>query len=1550
MALIYYLCLCLPATLLVLVYYHLRSRGAAFVFTVTVRLLFSRYLKSFSVNRITILPITFDDLQITTNSSRNRPEISVSWKSLKLQIDFQRIRKKFDYYWNICQAAEAAAEAPIKESSLKKFICITIEDFSVSSPNLRFKDILNPSSTAFSFPVVSPEDIAGLDSVESWRASVKRRFLAVPVLFSKVLTTACLQSLFDLFLLQFDKFDVNFDLPTHESSIKVSAERCIFYTRGKNDIDSLSSDPPVRSTSVDGLGLLLAVDMTRGKLAITHGGVLAFDYAGHFYRFSIDAHVPSRHMTVSFRSIKTKCQKPGIDADSSLLDTEKESVVQRDCVDVRVQPFLEFYTRFQSAEDDAMELKLAKGLSATGRMRTISLFIEALRVNITDFRSSNSKNILVDEVFFGIRNFKVDGSTGERLGGSDWHGGIGIFTDLFDSREMSAFHERKRISVNFDKELTISASRIEWVTDKPPPISSPSQDHRVQSLSSTQGSGNVGNKRGSGGSRRRSSTSSSISDGIAEVAIYSLVSATKSMRVMNCGDYIDIETLKGTVKSVQLERLSAETLNWQLIAQAISESLPTSRFSHVKNSELEAHIENLLFSIAPEDIDSSSSSSSSSGSTRHHDTHLREIDRLVSFQFAGLTCRKESTANQISSKYFAHSDLLEVDASLLATSLQAEYNFKVDFVDDTEEHPIGTKGTGQKRDEGGFQTSFNMSRDSSVTSLSRCPDRVGAVYTFAPFELIAQSSGPSKMQIEAIKAENFSIDLMSSSALGALIDRSSSSSSNRGCREAFATGSDNTVFRSEFLRSSLDSIWKPVPGQASGSDILCDMGDTAVHPSAAGMLKLSLTNQMVRGTIDGVTGALNRIKAMKVKNILEETKPPRFFNGEMHTNSRGRLDRNKEKEKNKEELEPQIPSKAVLTVKCSHLRANLLIAAERTASIASPSGSSSPLPSSPHRPSPASDSPQRGSTATSDFGSKVPRSCVTHCEELTMCMEFHTFEYESSVLETKYSWDHGSAVMNDFSEKVFLSSTGFSYHTRRPPVNVPYAYSGSVDSAKTSSTPQPFDIESGARFGQNHEREGDGIGPEIPGVRYTTVEMVDLEIGMSPHMMLGVAVDSLQAQYDAYKSAKENRVLRKELSSPSLHRTTVTTDYSEGIGCERERERERSFIYNPATDTFEFEDLDSTEYEAPVDTFDYGNAGVKRGDQERAMEEQSKRVPSVLAISMGIYRFTLDTVHEDKYIPSFAVLECTNLKVKIDATKEESAVYDEIAALDFGPEDPPIILTPSASKFSNNGSTSTGKRGTGSDKKRGKKEKKAANAMKRNFLQYKHIGGIVTVSQDRMVMRFICQKEAYMDTTKWRMTGPIYMASAVVFDGAIRTFDEDITLADSSHLPSLLVGPRTTKSREPSMSPLQDFFNEPYDVTPTSHSPKGSPNSRHGHGHGLFCDINSTDGSYGSAMRPYSPRVRLVGKSDCTYVPALRRRSVCVATVLRSTAPTKIYWDATASAATLDMWLDDNTREYMDSFNSSLVRLTLYTVHCMYCKMHTKHTPNCTFYPFHVLW
>ena len=213
--------------------------------------------------------------------------------------------------------------------------------------------------------------------------------------------------------------------------------------------------------------------------------------------------------------------------------------------------------------------------------------------------------------------------------------------------------------------------------------------------------------------------------------------------------------------------------------------------------------------------------------------------------------------------------------------------------------------------------------------------------------------------------------------------------------------------------------------------------------------------------------------------------------------------------------------------------------------------------------------------------------------------------------------------------------------------------------------------------------------------------------------------------------------------------------------------------------------------------------------------------------------------------------------------------------------------------------------------------------MNRNCLQYKRSGGIVTVSQDRMVMRFVCQKEAYMDTTRWRMTGPIYMASAVTLDGAIPTEKEDVILADTAYLPCLLLNPVNHSEAYPRMASLHnDLFDTPEYASMSpglSLSPRReTSDSRNG-----FCyfDISSTDGSYGSALRPFdSPkRSHVASKLDTAGTRIPCRRTVCSAILVRSAAPVKIYWDAAASAATLDMWFEDSTKEFMDSFHVSLV-------------------------------
>jgi hypothetical protein len=132
----------------------------------------------------------------------------------------------------------------------------------------------------------------------------------------------------------------------------------------------------------------------------------------------------------------------------------------------------------------------------------------------------------------------IDEINEERLGGGDWRGGVGIFTDIYGQYQGGV--GGNRLSVNIDKEMMVSVARFEWL------------------VSASKGGDKIKEMEGS------------VEDRVQEVSVFESVTAMKTVRVVNKGDYIDLETLRGSVRSVHLERLTADTIDWNLIAQSIA--------------------------------------------------------------------------------------------------------------------------------------------------------------------------------------------------------------------------------------------------------------------------------------------------------------------------------------------------------------------------------------------------------------------------------------------------------------------------------------------------------------------------------------------------------------------------------------------------------------------------------------------------------------------------------------------------------------------------------------------------------------------------------------------------------------------------------------------------------------------------------------------------------------------------------------------------------------------------------------------------------------------
>jgi hypothetical protein len=124
-----------------------------------------------------------------------------------------------------------------------------------------------------------------------------------------------------------------------------------------------------------------------------------------------------------------------------------------------------------------------------------------------------------------------------------------------------------------------------------------------------------------------------------------------------------------------------------------------------------------------------------------------------------------------------------------------------------------------------------------------------------------------------------------------------------------------------------------------------------------------------------------------------------------------------------------------MLVRCSQLILNILIASG--SGEIEPEKMNSPLhmpPTPTSGVSPASDSPQNGSSRSSEREKSDGDDTLLN-DELSMDVEFTSFIYQNNPQETHLNWSTASGIVNENMEKIFLMSKGFSYshYERKPP-------------------------------------------------------------------------------------------------------------------------------------------------------------------------------------------------------------------------------------------------------------------------------------------------------------------------------------------------------------------------------------------------------------------------------------------------------------------------------------------------------------------------------------
>jgi hypothetical protein len=259
-------------------------------------------------------------------------------------------------------------------------ITLEFDHFHVASPNAEFKHFLESSKTSNVTVANNASKLRATGGSKGQPAGIGSN--QAPPSDQQIDAEKLQQSFFMRFIMsialhfvgmvEMKMTNLSFDmqLPVHACAIQGSADK--MHILGK------------RSQLLGTEGFTVVNVIHGGIMEILDGGEpvksgqtprekeRAMMYVGHGARFAIDFVAANGHMDVM----------------ANLYGRE-------DDLEVRIQPFLSFYHKYQQAEDNALELKLAKGLPTASKM-SMGVEFEYMKVGLYDQRIENS--LLVIEV------------------------------------------------------------------------------------------------------------------------------------------------------------------------------------------------------------------------------------------------------------------------------------------------------------------------------------------------------------------------------------------------------------------------------------------------------------------------------------------------------------------------------------------------------------------------------------------------------------------------------------------------------------------------------------------------------------------------------------------------------------------------------------------------------------------------------------------------------------------------------------------------------------------------------------------------------------------------------------------------------------------------------------------------------------------------------------------------------------------------------------------------------------------------------------------------
>lgn len=1426
--------------------YYLRGPLLGMVVTFAVQLGLRKAFRVFKLGSFNIIPFVMLEFSVTTHATRKSPEIHVSWKSFRILMDFSKI---FDPLLSLLNVLPTSTD---KNSILRnKMIRFVFVGFTASSPGLSFADLLDPPENKMPPPEgmtnENGDPVISGDNNSSGAISymlIMKRLMQHIVLFVDF---------------EFEDFSFDFQFPSHESRMVGSAKLMTI------------SFPRPPSGSADTVSVLNSID--GGEMEITQSDQRAMYYIGQEGKISVDMHLPTGVMDVLMR----------------VLGREHDQMY------VAIAPFMEFYRRYTHAEDNSVEIKMARGLSTGGKM-SMRLECEYIDVFVTDHRCPDMLRMTMQQLEGELKTYSLTRAN-ERI--------YKEMRYIEQSDANSSMNDVRHKLYNFfmrDKD----ADSI---------VMSPNKEKVMKA-----------------GIKRLDFHTNCVES----TAFVEEASMIKTKRVFNENDFVDHDRMNGYAKQIHFEKISPALLDWLVVLQDAANRMPDSRFAHKKNSEMHFLGTSFLFSsqpvsfaYTPPPLDSKQPQQQQQ-QQELFDPPLEKLESIpvedrhwCCFKFTEMEATRELPYNEVDSLIDLKSAQFEMETSLPQHCLAGQYTLSAigdsdsdgsssggdaqsqgsahsssaidefyeahecDIAEITmDRHPFSLTDIYGNKDEddgvdlgahllsegvstyypkislphieGNIETStakncsprspspeqLNDQSERQSKTAAHLKSSTGTMWAFPGFTVRMKLG--AKMNLEWVKARLMKIDFLNNPTGDVLVSESS----------AVDSAGRPVVMRDPFLLTSkLCALW-------CGPSVTCDLGSMQLQGSAAGVLKAQTGFLMLRKTADRITARMTYMKLRGGPPVVAQ--PSYHIPGTADCSG----------------VHPEPAAQAKTTVRIDDfiidvpveisaedhekrmhheldreqrqiLRNQQLLEKFRSKRRNSQSSElydtvDTEMPLVIPLPSPFS---------STDRSDKALKFVMTN------------FEYSSSVGESTAAFETCKVTINSYPEKPWMVMAGLKYRKAVVPLDINDA------------------------FYQGLDLQGSVEAAAISDKTVTEVFMESFDMHLSARMEIGIIADSLLAQDAAFKIAsappKRNALsLRASPASGAYSEDTHEVIYESGSlspGPERGGvclgDSPRGYWENTSGATWSSTSRSRERFGSDTTADLEASFAVSRHqlameippseEAETTWEQELNAVaqedagllikpnPTTMHVIFKCYRIIYDAHYNNDYIEDFMTVEQMGFDLTLDSTKMPSAMQDEITGLDLGAEEDQRKGTPSEVKV---------------DKSEGINTACASDS--ESLLVYTSVfGGQLKFIVKYLKVRLKLLKDPFVEAEDLVFSGPIYNAS-VMHPNIVKA---EVLVALGDSVPYYSFDDLDSGS-------LED-------------------------GAGVAGRTEERGGAKQIERVRFQPSaglsVALMGSTEPLYV-----------VLVRSSAPAKVYMDMSMSSSTMDICMNASTQECINAINA----------------------------------